>query len=239
MNKIIEYFKIPDKAIPQMSNNKIPVTKIIEAGEFVGQDKRILEKSIASITIEALINEDTSQIWKYCDDNYRYEEVQFFYVILKQEKDINRLNELLQGLFPNPCVFVYQIGEKYAFSTALKRMNKNNLSKSVIESIELTNFFKMDSNHTELISKVETSSKNLMIYYKQLDNLIASEEIISLTGKVPNVINDDTKLLAQEIKKILKQRKELEAELKEADSMREKMSLTMKVKEINHKLEDF
>ena len=225
MNKIIEYFKIPDKAIPQMSNNKIPVTKIIEAGEFVGQDKRILEKSIASITIEALINEDTSQIWKYCDDNYRYEEVQFFYVILKQEKDINRLNELLQGLFPNPCVFVYQIGEKYAFSTALKRINKNNLSKSVIESIELTNFFKMDSNHTELISKVETSSKNLMIYYKQLDNLIASEEII--------------KLLAQEIKRLLKQRKELETELKEADSMREKMSLTMKIKEINHKLEDF
>lgn len=96
----------------------------------------------------------------------------------------------------------------------------------------------MDSNHIELISKVETSSKNLMSYYKQLDNLIASEEIISLTGKVPTEINDDTKLLAQEIKRLLKQRKELEAELKEADSMREKMLLTMKIKEINHKLED-
>ena len=234
---ILKYFKLPEKAIPQMSNNRIPVKQIIEFGGFTGTDKKIIEKSIGMFTINALLNEQTSQIWAYNDDVYRYEEIQFYKVELKQDDYLNELNSLLHGLFPNPCVFIYKFGEKYALSTALKRINKIDVSKSVIEGVQLTNLFRLDDKHIELLMKHSNRFNNLKDYYEFLNNLVATEEVLNLTGIVPEKIDTNSKQLANKIKILMRQKRELELQYKEADSMQEKMSIHMKIKEIDSKLQ--
>lgn len=235
---ILDFLKLPEKAIPQLSNNnRIPVKQIIEIGEFTGSEKRIIEKSIAMFQIKGIINEHSSSIWTYKDEIHNYEEVQIFLVELKTTNDLTRLNELLHNLFPNPCLFVYQIGEKYALSTALKRINKIDLSKSVIESIELSNLFALDDNHLKLLNKFTDKVEDLKQYYYLLNNIIAAEEVLNLTGNVPNEINDNVKALSHKIKNLLKQKRDLEAQLKDADSMQEKMMIHMKLKELECKLE--
>ena len=236
--QILEYFNIPSSAIPQLSNNnRIPIKQLIEMSELTGSDKRLVEKSIAMIAVKALFNEQSSSIWAYNDETYNYEEIQMFYVNLKDDKNITKVNELLHSVFPNPCIFIYQFGEKFALSTALKRINKNDLSKSVIEEIQLTNLFRLDEKHIELLNKHTNKFNNLKDYYEFINNLVATEEVLNLTGKVPEKIDINSKQLANKIKALMKQKRELEAQYKEADSMQEKMSIHMKIKDIDKNLE--
>lgn len=234
---ILDFLKLPEKAIPQLSNNnRIPVKQLIEIGGFTGSEKRIIEKSIAMFQIKAIINEHSSSIWAYKDEIHNYEEVQIFLVELKTTNDLTRLNELLHNLFPNPCLFVYQIGEKYTLSTALKRINKIDLSKSVIESIELSNLFALDEKHISLLNKFTDKVEDLKQYYYLLNNIVAAEEVLNLTGNVPSEINESIKLLAHKIKNLIKQKKELESQLREADSMQEKMTIHMNIKKLDNEL---
>ena len=46
-------------------------------------------------------------------------------------------------MFPNPIVIFYEFGSKYAISTALKRLNKLEKGKTVIEEIQLSDFFEL------------------------------------------------------------------------------------------------
>lgn len=231
--EILELFKIPSEA---HTDNRIYLKNIIENLDLSSKDNKVLEESIASVHLRGVLQEDTTDIWKYEDDTYSYVEVDVIYVVLKDDKKLNFVNEQLQKVFPNPLILIYELENKYALSTALKRINKVDSDKSVVEEIQLTKLFELDSKHIELISKYSYDFKNLKEFYENISNIVAAEELIDLTGVVPQIINNEIKVKSMKIKQLLKQKKELEVEYKEADSMQEKMMIHMKLKEIEKKL---
>lgn len=70
-----------------------------------------------------------------------------------------------------------------------------------------------------------------------MNNLVTTEELVNLTGIVPEIIDEKVKEKSLKIKQLLKQKKELETSYKEADSMQEKMRIHIKIKEIENRLE--
>ena len=141
--KIIDLFKIPSEA---QTDNRIYLKDIIENLELSSKDNKILEKSIATVHLRGVLQEETTDIWEYEDDTYSYVEVDVLYVVLKDDKKLAFVNEQLQKVFPNPLILIYEYGDKYALSTALKRINKVDSDKSVIEEFQLTNLFELDSS---------------------------------------------------------------------------------------------
>ena len=183
------------------------------------------------------MNESTSNIWSYVDDTYYYKEIILFYVVLKDITKVAFVNEQLQKVFPKPIVIFYEFGSKYAIGTALKRLNKLEKGKTVIEEILLSDFFELDDKHVQLLNKHSYDFNNLKNYYEGVNNLVATEELVDLTGIVPEVIDETAKDKSTIIKQLLRQKKDLEVAYKEADSMQERMTIHMKIKEIDKKLE--
>lgn len=231
---ILELFNIPNKA---QINRKIFIKDILNRLEISSRDKRIFEKTISNIYVKGILNESTINIWSYVDDTYYYKEIIIFYITLKDITKVSFINEQLQKVFPNPIIIFYEFNNKYAISTALKRLNKLEKGKTVIEEIQLSNFFELDDKHIQLLNKHSYDFNNLKKYYENFNNLIATEEIVNLTGIVPTTINETIKTKSIKLKKLLKQKKELLETYKEADSMQEKMAIHMKIKEIEKQLE--
>lgn len=231
---ILELFNIPNKA---QINRKIFIKDILNRLELSSRDKRIFEKNISNIYVKGILNESTTNIWSYVDDTYYYKEIIIFYITLKDITKVSFINEQLQKVFPNPIIIFYEFNNKYAISTALKRLNKLEKGKTVIEEIQLSNFFELDDKHIQLLNKHSYDFNNLKKYYENFNNLVATEEIVNLTGIVPTIIDETIKTKSIKLKKLLKQKKELLETYKEADSMQERMTIHMKIKEIEKQLE--
>lgn len=231
---ILELFNIPNKA---QADRRIFVKDILARLELSSRDKQSFEKTVGTIHVKGILNESTSNIWSYVDETYYYKEIILFYVVLKDITKIAFVNEQLQKVFPNPIVIFYEFGSKYAISTALKRLNKLEKGKTVIEEIQLSDFFELDDKHIQLLNKHSYDFNNLKNYYEGFNNLVATEELVDLTGIVPEVIDETAKDKSTKIKQLLRQKKELEEAYKEADSMQERMSIYMRIKDIERKLE--
>ena len=231
---ILELFNIPNKA---QADRRIFVKDILARLELSSRDKQSFEKTVGTVHVKGILNESTSNIWSYVDDTYYYKEIIIFYVVLKDITKIAFVNEQLQKVFPNPIVIFYEFGNKYAISTALKRLNKLEKGKTVIEEIQLSDFFELDDKHIRLLNKHSYNFNNLRNYYEGFNNLVATEELVDLTGVVPELIDETAKAKSIKIKQLLRQKKELEEAYKEADSMQERVSIHMKIKEIDKKLE--
>lgn len=231
---ILELFNIPNKA---QTDRRIYVKDILSRLELSTRDKQTFEKTIGAIFVKGILNESTLNIWSYADDTYYYKEIILFHVVLKDITKITFVNEQLQKVFQNPIVIIYEFNNKYAISTALKRLNKLEKEKTVIEEIQLSNFFELDDAHIQLLNKHSYNFNNLKEYYENVNNLVATEELVDLTGVVPKVIDETVKVKSIKIKQLLKQKKDLEDAYKEADSMQERMSIYMKIKEIEKQLD--
>ena len=231
---ILELFNIPNKA---QTDRRIYVKDILSRLELSTRDKQTFEKTIGAIFVKGILNESTLNIWSYADDTYYYKEIILFHVVLKDITKITFVNEQLQKVFQNPIVIIYEFNNKYAISTALKRLNKLEKEKTVIEETQLSNFFELDDAHIQLLNKHSYNFNNLKEYYENVNNLVATEELVGLTGVVPKVIDETVKVKSIKIKQLLKQKKDLEEAYKEADSMQERMSIYIKIKEIEKQLD--
>lgn len=231
--EILDYFKLPKKAI---IDQRIYVKDLIQFAEAVGPTKTMIEKSIDTIHLVGILTEDTSSIWKYEDESYLYEEIELIKVDLKDDSKIKQLNEEIQRVFPNPVIVVYEYKENYLLSTALKRKNKLDNKKSVIDSITTTQWFKLDSMHNDLLSKINYDKKNLKEFYEQIDYILSAEYVALITNKVPEVIDFTIKAKSLMIQELLARKKELEEQEKEESSMQGKMQCHMQIKAIEDKL---
>lgn len=231
--ELIELFKIPEKA---KIDSKIKIKDIVNVLELSGKDKSIFEKSIGSIEIIAQITEKNSGIWAFEDDLYKYNVINVFVIKLKTEGHIKIVNEYLHKPFGDPCIFIYEYGQKHALSTALKHINKVDNTKAAIDDIQLTELFSLNEQYTELFSKISYKFKNLKDFYEYIDNLISSTFIIEMTDKVPNVIDNTIKEKSLQIQQLLSCKKQRENDLKTAVSVREKMELNSNIKDIEKQL---
>ena len=232
--EVLEYFKLPEQA---KLNQRIYVKDIVAVLEATGSEKALFEKSINTIHLVGILNEQTSGIWKYEDESYLYQEIQIFIINLKDNSKIKRLNEEIQKVFPNPIVVIYKYQDKYLLSTALKRRNKLDNTKSVVDSIQTTDWFKLDSMHDELLSKIDYKKRNLKDFYESIDYILSAEYVSLITNKVPEVIDFTIKAKSIMIQELLEKKNQLIQQEKEESSMQGKMQCHMDIKAIEDKLE--
>lgn len=231
--ELIDYFKLPEQA---KLNQRIYVKDIVEALEATGSKRVLFEKSINTIYLVGLLNEQTCGIWKYEDESYLYEEIQIFVINLKDNSKIKPLNEEIQKVFPNPIIVIYKYQDKYLLSTALKRRNKLDSDKSVIDSIQITDWFKFDSLHDELLSKIDYKKRNLKDFYESIDYILSAEYIVLITKKVPEVTDFTIKEKSIMIRELLEKKEYLVRREKEETSMQGKMQCHIEIKSIEDKL---
>ena len=232
--EILDYFKLPNRA---KLDQRIYVKDLIHFAEATGPAKTMIEKSIDTMHLVGIITEDTSKIWKYEDDSYLYEEIEIINVVLKDNSKVKQLNEEIQRVFPNPVVVIYKYQDKYLLSTALKRKNKLDDKKSVIDSIQTTDWFKLDSMHDELLSKINYEKNNLKEFYEQIDYILSAEYVALITNNVPEQIDFTIKSKSIMIQELLVKKKELIEQEKEESSMQGKMQCHMQIKQIEEMLE--
>lgn len=101
---VIEYLNIPEKG---KTNVKIAVKQICENLSVDAKTKRVIEKSVASFYVKGVLNADVTGMWGVDNDDYLYAEILICRVTLKTDALLSQANELLNAVFQNPVIIVY------------------------------------------------------------------------------------------------------------------------------------
>ena len=98
--------------------------------------------------------------------------------------------------------------------------------------------FVVDDLHKRLLSEITYDKRNLKDFYDNVCNICLAEQYVKLTGRIPEAIDETIKAKSAAIRRLTAQKRELERDYNQADSMQEKMDIHMKIKHIEKQLGD-
>jgi hypothetical protein len=216
--------------------------EITEHLQLSQKDNKIIYSNVNSVFLEGVLDSDTIRIRSFIDDGYWYETIYVIQVQLKEDLNFAFVNERLHLAFPNPLILVYTLDNKTRISLATKRMSKVAKDKSVIDGLFFTNWFILDDEHIrfiKLLNVQKTYSLNLKDFYENMTNIIYSERLIQLIGKMPIKIprTMDLRKAIIDIDNHISVLDELKRNSKQASMMSEKMDYHMKIKNKEKEIE--
>jgi len=200
MKQIIEYFNLDPSAI---THKRIPLKEVLGEIEPTVSERRILECSIESIYLEAVLDTSTTRIRSFKDETYYYETIYIILTNLKSYRNFSLVNEKLQSVFQNPVIVIYQYKDEIVISGSKKRISRSSNDKSVIDEIIKTKAFKVDIEHELYLRGMdlnEFSHRDLKDYYESILDKLSSESIIHILNKYPERLGN-IKIICELLKK--------------------------------------
>lgn len=208
--------------IPLCQPRKIPIKTLVEQLDSTYSNRRLLEKSISSMRLVSILDEKTSRIRSFKDDEHSFQSIYILYIELKTEDRITEVSTLIHSAFQEPTVLIFKHIGSYYLSTATKRISKADVDKSVIEETAVAKVAPtLDTKNLDLS---ELSGENLKQYYDKINTLIYKLKVFQETNVFPRV-NFDFKCLMNEVDLLNHGIKKLNEEYKRASMLSEKMKI--------------
>jgi len=205
--------------IPLISPSRIPVSKINEILNSDSSTKRFIENHVSSIKLVSILDEETIKIRSYVDDNYSFQAIYVLEVELKLGDSVNEIARLIHSAFPESTLIVINYKESYYISAALKRINRIDQTKTVIEDCVTTQIV---DEYNDLNLKI--SVLNLKGLYDYILNMLYKHDAYNITGIIPNN-NIDYKKAIKEYEEIISNINRLKKEYNEASMLSEKAKI--------------
>ncbi|UAL47977.1 DUF4391 domain-containing protein [Sutcliffiella horikoshii] len=210
---LIKRLQIPQRAV---LNRKIPKKAFFTQADLSASEKEMFTSQIEGIYLLSVMNQQSTNIPIYQDDEFNYAEVVWIYVELRTDKNINKIISAFHKSIPNPVVLIVGSSEgQILFSTSHKKLNKNDKTKVVVEQPTITNWIKLkeeDATYSKLLNALVISNlsfENLHSIYEDIHQWIRCEELIQLVGTMPTNA-DNRKEAITILNNLQKYRKEVE-----------------------------
>lgn len=219
--------------IPLCPPQRIPVKTLVEQLQPNSVDKKLIESHIASMNLISILNEQTIRIRSYKDDNYSYQSIYVFMIELKKDNSIVSLSNLIHSAFPEPTIIIHKKQQTYFVSLALKRINKVEEGKTVVEDIITTQIPETANKHQ--ISLQEISGVNLMEYYANMIQWLYKLKVLQIT-KVYPIKSLDFKSLLKQYEQLIVDLNKLKDNYKKATMKSEKVRIDDEIYVVEKKL---
>jgi len=207
-------------------NKRIPKKELLENLNLNSTQKKLL-KEIEKINLLYLLNKGTTTIPPFVDEIYDYSSILVLEVFLNSDKHIKQLSSILQ-LIPQNLIIFFIFEDKISLSLALKRINKNDPTKMVIEKEYIITF--EDNNFLEKLDFNKTPKTNLFMFYKYYIDLAISYELSKYS------INEANESILEKVKEIENKINSLKKELKTAVNLNEKVEINIEIHKLKEEL---
>lgn len=228
--------------VPRSSRlkSRIPFNQIFKAFRLTIKEQKEISNSINKIYLIGEVNYRSCNYKPIKNEEYIYETIQYIYIELNKKGNIELIDETFHRMFPNPVIIVYLLDDEIAYSTSLKRLNKVESNKIVVENIYNTTF-NIQKYFYDKIKEIMNSKKitDLFELYKQIDDTIYLQMLYQTTGKFEyNISIERIKQIYLEIDALNKENINLNIVYNSERNQAKRMELYMKMKINNQEIEN-
>jgi len=154
----LNIIKFPEKG---RVDKKIFKKSIYGKAPLTRKQVEIVKNEINDIRWHYVLKPETTNILVFKNDDFDYEEIQVIGASLKTDEKKDIVAGIIQKCIPYPVVLILEYEGQIALSVAMKRINKADISKSVIDEEFITDW----------ISNGRSNKAKAFINSLQLENL--------------------------------------------------------------------
>lgn len=206
---IEELLTIPDEC---KVNDIIAKDLIFSEGELKSSDKKIFTNYVKQVRWLFSLKKENIGINHYNDDTKEYLEVEIINIVLKEDKKLARIADIVMRIMPYPIVLVFEFNGKIQLFVSHQSESLVDSSKITLDDVISTNwivFDEMDEIDGILFKDLQLSNLDYSNFYKFYDSII--QKIIKYNGS--KSVGREVNLSVDEIKRINDKIASLESEI--------------------------
>ncbi len=147
-------------------DKRIPKKELFLHGKLSKPERDLITDRVEEVRLMYVLNKFTFPMESVINETERFDCIFFVQVSLRKELVTQKMNRLLQEMIPSPLIIVYLLDNKLLFSSAKKRLNRNEQGKIVVEECHQSEWIYADACD-DFLEKI--SLKNIpTLDYKQV-----------------------------------------------------------------------
>lgn len=229
VSNMLSFLQLPKESILRQF---IPKQQFYEHGNFNTRERDLFVRGIERITLYAQLKTDNTNIPAYKDGTRSYEEVAILMVELKENKNLDKLAEMIMSLIPYPMILVFEDKKMFSFYGAHQRDNLQDSAKVILERVYQTSFISKEEESIKEFSYIGWAKQTFYTFYEDY-----IQSIISYNLKIRNIKEaEDNNRLLEEITRIEEEITGLRNQFKREKQFNRKMDINMEIKKLEAKL---
>lgn len=223
-------------------DKRIPKTQLFLHGELSKVERDLLTERVEEVRLTYVFNEQTYPMEPVITGEEHYDTIVIVSVKLKREVSLQRLSRIIHEALPSPTIVVFRLNGKFLFTSALKRLNKNEKGKIVIEEYHFSSWMDLDSLTVPqcLFLQAITYGKIPALDYKQayihFHRQIYEESNAEIVSRIETSDFEVLKQKAEEQKALQQEIEKLTKLLNQKSvSLKEKMELAKQIEKLKKK----
>ena len=231
---IEELLTIPDEC---KVNDIIAKDLIFSEGELKSSDKKIFTNYVKQVRWLYSLKKENIGINQYNDDTKEYLEVEIINIVLKEDKKLARIADIVMRIMPYPIVLVFEFKGKIQLFVSHQSESLVDSSKITLDDVISTNwivFNEMDEMDGILFKDLQLSNLDYSNFYKFYDSIV--QKIIKYNGS--KSVGREVNLSVEEIKRVNNKIASLESEINNLRINLKKETQPQLIVEINNKIRD-
>lgn len=231
---IEELLTIPDEC---KVNDIIAKDLIFSEGELKSSDKKIFTNYVKQVRWLYSLKKENIGINQYNDDTKEYLEVEIINIVLKEDKKLARIADIVMRIMPYPIVLVFEFKGKIQLFVSHQSESLVDSSKITLDDVISTNwivFDEMDEIDGILFKDLQLSNLDYSNFYKFYDSIV--QKIIKYNGS--KSVGREVNLSVEEIKRVNNKIASLESEINNLRINLKKETQPQLIVEINNKIRD-
>jgi hypothetical protein len=121
-----------------LSLKRIPKKEFYAEDDFSKQHEKLFTNHVENITLLSALSKDTINILEDSTSSHDYREIYYIYINLKSLNKAQEVCSIIHSIIPPSCILILNNETKCLFSSAQKRINKNDRNKQVVEHIHVS-----------------------------------------------------------------------------------------------------
>lgn len=125
-------------------DKRIPKTQLFLHGELPKVERDLLTERVEEVRLAYVLNPHTYPMETVISSEEHYDSIFLATVKLKHDVSVQRVSRILQETIPSPMILIFELKDKYLFTSALKRINQNEKERVVVEEYHYSDWIDLE-----------------------------------------------------------------------------------------------
>lgn len=200
-------------------------------GDLSSADKKLFDRVEKIYWRYALKNQNTF-IQPFADEEREYPEIEVMEVILREEKQINRLAGVMLRSIPYPMLIFFQNGEKIQLWMGKLRQNQADSSRMTLTETERTEWLTANDELWEKLSLKKMPTANFCTLYEAWFDTISRSHLAKAGFSSQEISGEAARETVERLKNIEQEMARLRSQMKKESQFNRKMELNTKLQRL-------
>lgn len=223
------FFNIPETC---RVDSKIHKKLFYENADLSKRNQELFTQSIDKITWCYALKPENLHVAAYQDEIRDYPEIEVIEVLLREEKGLNRIAEIVMRTIPYPMLLIFKLDKKIRLYVAHQRTSQSDSSKNTLEELIATGWLEAESDLFEKLNIKNMRFTDFYALYSDLVDVISIYKLSEVMKTKDAITGAEARELSAKLEGLEQKIFKLQSQLKKETQFNRKMELNIEIKKL-------